>query len=341
MLINIVGKTGSGKSLYQAYKVYDELTRIMNNGKDIPFYLQMLGLVRYQYSYYDVVALNSNFDDGRGNFTRFVKSGNKCNCKKQYRNVKITYDGNTKLLLEDLVKSIGNIDPKDPKNDEVLQKGWIRFHDILNKTSGIVEKVWEQTNYGEQFALVDHWEDGGFCKGVSDLPDVYDLRNCYLSLDEGGTQFSNRDWADMPDGYLLFLTTHRHNVTHIPKRFDIVLYTQQSDLVDITLRRLANHIYLIRPLFGYASDPTRPSWFKTRPALRMWTYWKHELLQANSPALLDSEGRPLPLRKDQMVERLDFYSWFWFPSFFKRKNKYVACYNTLDEVRELKRLKGK
>lgn len=284
MLINIVGKTGSGKSLYNAYIAYEELTRIMNNGKKFPWYK----FWKAKYSFYDYVVMNSDFNDSRGNFCKFVKSGNSCNCSV------------TRTNLKEL--------------------------SFINK-------------FGDSIALKDHWEYGGFVIGISDLPEVFNLRNCLVLLDEGGTQFSNRDWDKMPEGYVLFLTTHRHNVTHLPKRFDIYLYTQQSDLVDITLRRLANHIYLIRPLFGYPRNPTRPYWFQRLPAIRMWSYWKHELLQGRPTVILDSDGRPVQKSAQDDLEGLEYFNWFWFPS-FRKKNKYVACYNTLDHVRELKRTKG-
>lgn len=282
MLINIVGKTGSGKSLYNAYIAYEELTRIMNNGIKYPWY----NFWHKGYSYYDYVVMNSDFNDSRGNFTKFVKRGNSCQCSVQ------------------------------------------------NKDNYFINP------YGELIANKDHWEFGGKCIGISDLPEVFDMRNCLVLLDEGGTQFSNRDWDKMPEGYLMFLTTHRHNVTHLPKRFDIYLYTQQSDLVDITLRRLANHIYLIRPLFGYPKNPTRPRWYQKIPAIRMWTYFKHELLQGRPTVILDGEGKPLTVSAQDDLESLEYFSWYWYPSLFGRKNKYVSCYNTLDDVRELKRTKG-
>lgn len=287
MLINIVGKTGSGKSLYNAFIAYEELTRIMNNGKNFKWYEWF----KVKYSYYDKVVLNSNFNDGRGNFTKFIKKNNPCFCD---------------------------------------------FFDESKK--GLFYK----NEFGVQVALKDHWEYGGFCKGISDLPEVFEERNCLVLLDEGGTQFSNRDWDKMPEGYVLFLTTHRHNVTHLPKRFDIYLYTQQADLVDITLRRLANHIYLIRPLFGYPSNPTRPYWWNKLPAIIMQTYFRHELLQGRPQVILNSDGKPISVSDEDQLESLTYFNWYWFPRkwFFGQKNKYLACYNTLDEVRELKRLKG-
>ena len=70
MLINTVGRTGSGKSLYQAYQVYTECTRIMRNGKKLPL-LWRIPIIKWfmgqYYSYYDVIGMNSEFNDGRGN----------------------------------------------------------------------------------------------------------------------------------------------------------------------------------------------------------------------------------------------------------------------------------
>lgn len=279
MLINIVGKTGSGKSLYNSYLAYTELTKIMNNGKTIPWWK----FWSPGYSYYDKVVLNSDFNDGRGNYTKYVHIGEECKC------------------------------PATRKDLKDVQK---------------------QNVYGVPITIKDHWEYAGHCIGISDLPEVYNERNCLVLLDEGGTQFSNRDWDKMPEGYLLFLTTHRHNVTHLPKQFDIILYTQQNDLVDITLRRLANHIFLIRPLFGFPKNPLKRRWYHKLPAIRIWTYHKHEVLQGRPRVVFNIDGVPVDNDPDDDLESLEHYSWFYFGK------KYIRTYNTIGDVRELKRTKG-
>ena len=248
MLINVIGKTGSGKSLYQSFKAYSELTRIMRQGKPLPWFLSIgyrfpyfLKSISY-YSRYDYVYMNSDFDDGRGNYCRFNLTDKKC-------------------------------------------------------------------------------DSGGYVKGISDIPELYDKQNCLVFLDEAGTYFSNRDWDKMPPSYRLFLITHRHNCTSKYKRFDIYI--------------LATQIYLIRPLFGFSKDPTRPAWYHRIPAIRIWTYWQHEVLQRPPPTEFTPDGVPIPIPIEERVESLDFYTWYYFGK------KYYSSYDTLSEVRELIRNKGK
>ncbi len=166
-LTEVVGRTGSGKSLWANSIVYDELTRIMNNGFDLPFYKPWL-----KYSAYDWVVLNFDFNDSRGNFTKFCKVGNECFCDNQYRK-------------------------------KWVFVGKVQGQEVLTE---VEEQLFETPLFGEmQIAKVDHWEYGGFCIGADDFPEVYHIKNCLILFDEAGTRFSNRDWDKMPPGYLLYL----------------------------------------------------------------------------------------------------------------------------------------
>lgn len=254
MLINVVGRTGSGKSLHQAVSAYDELTLIMRNDKRRPWWYPFF--LQYD-SYYDYVALNSDFDDGRGNFVRW--------------------------------------------------------------------------NY-----VTKSWDSGGFCIGFTDFPELYQRQNLLVFVDEAGTQFNSRDWASMPDGYTLFLTAHRHKVSRPDKRFDIILYTQHNDITDITLRRIATQIYLIRPLFGFPKNPRRPRFYHRIPGFRLYIYQKHEVLESKKYQELDPDGRPIRPTDVDLPESLDFYR-----SFLILSKKYLKSYDTHGDVRELKRSKLK
>lgn len=254
MLINVVGRTGSGKSLYQAIAIYDECTLIMRNRKKRPFLYPFF--LQYN-SYYDKVAVNSDFDDGRGNYARW------------------NYDTST-------------------------------------------------------------WESGGCVIGFTDFPDLYDEKNLLVFVDEAGTQFNSRDWASMPDGYTLFLTAHRHRVTSKRKRFDIILFTQHNDITDITLRRIATIIYLIRPLFGFPKNPRRPRWYHRIPGYRLYIYEKHEVLESKKYQELDIDGTPIRPSSIDLPESLNFYTWILVLS-----KKYLQSYDTHGDVRELKRTKIK
>lgn len=260
MLINVIGKTGSGKSLYQSYLAYTELTKIMRNGTDKPWYWRIPYISRLflgsYYSQYDVVCMNSEFNDSRGN-----------SCTWDFE-----------------------------------QKKWISTGHVM---------------------------------GVTDVPELYDINNALVFLDEAGTYFSNRDWALMPPRYRLFLTTHRHNATSHAKRFDIYVFSQQKDLIEADMERISTQIYLIRPLFGFALNPTKPRWYNKIPAIKIWIYWKHEVLQGKPFQELDRDGRPIPVSMEEQLEALIPYTWLWLG------RKYRNCYDSLSVVRELERTKGK
>lgn len=249
MLMTYVGLPGSGKSLFNSYIAYTELTRIMNNHTKPSWFKD--NFVR-EFSYYDYVVLNTDYDDGRGNFTK-----------------------------------------------------------------------WDYTN--------SCWLQGGFCIGITDLPEVYDLKNCLCLLDEAGTQFANTDWDKMPPEYKSFLTQHRKNITHLPKRFDIYVYTQHKDLIEITLRRISDRIYLIRPLFGFSKNPTRPSKLSLISGIRLYLYWRHEVLESKPQAELDSNGVPIPINPKDMIESIEFVTWYYFGK------KYKKAYNTLYKMRKMVR----
>jgi hypothetical protein len=291
MLYTVVGKTGSGKSLFQSFTVYEELDRIhcrkMYEQGLLPFYKRWYYYWFPNFSYYDYIVLNSDFNDGRGNFVRYCHSGEECICK---------------------VPIVGV-----------------------------------------------HWCYGGYCLGITDLPELYLLSsasprlrsfygtngfipNCLVMLDEAGTQFSNHDWDKMPEGYRLFLTSHRHNVTGYPMQFDIWVFTQHRDIIEITLKRVSNRIYLVRPLFGYSKNPMREAKFRRLRGIRIWVHWEHELLKHN-PIIVDNDGKIKPTAAQDSLESLEFYTWYWFPSFGKKKNKYVSSYDTFAVVRDMSRKK--
>ena len=291
MLYTVVGKTGSGKSLWQSYMVYEELNRIQYrldymDGK-ISFWKDFFG--NGEMSYYRYIVLNSDFDDRRGNFVKYCHNGEDCRCKEKQEGV--------------------------------------------------------------------HWCYGGHCIGITDLTELYDLNqtterlkplfnsaghipNCLVMLDEAGTQFSNHDWDKMPEGYRLFLTSHRHNVTDSTYQFDIWVFTQHRDIIEITLKRVSNRIYLVRPLLGYSKNPMRESIFRRLRGVRIWVHWEHELLKHN-PININADGTFEQIAEQDKVESLEFYTWYWFPSFGRKKNKYVNSYDTFSIVRDMKREKKK
>lgn len=259
-----VGLPGSGKSLFNSYIAYTELTRIMNNHKPKSFIKDHFR----EFSYYDKVVLNTDFNDGRGNWTKWIYSFEECTCYKK-----------------DL----------------------------------------------EEFR--PHWESAGYCLGVTDLDELYNEKNALVLLDEAGTQFANVDWDKMPPDYRHFLTQHRKNITHLPKRFDIYVYTQHKDLIEITLRRISDRVYLIRPLFGFSKNPTRPNIFSTIPAIKLYVYWRHELLEGKPTINVNSDGTFQELDEEDKLESIEFVTWYYIGK------KYRKCYDTLYKVRKMTREK--
>lgn len=263
-----VGLPGSGKSLFNSYIAYTELTRIQNN-HSLPHWYKDL---YREFSYYDYVVLNSDYDDGRGN--------------------------------------------------------WVKW------------------NYDKK-----EWDYSGYCLGATDFQELYNpdkmtdkmkkifpdgiALNCLCLFDESGTQFANTDWDKMPDDYRHFLTQHRKQITQLPKRFDIYVYTQHKDLIEITLRRISDRIYLIRPLFGFSRNPTRPSRLSLISGIRLYLYWRHEVLESKPSPLMDSNGMPIPIDPKDMIESIEFVTWYYFG------NKYKKSYNTLSKVRKMIRLNTK
>lgn len=257
MLLTVVGQTGSGKTTIMSMYAYDELTRIMSNDKEIKWYD-----LKTEHSYYDYVALNYDFNDGRGNYTRYVYNINECTCG--------------------------------------------RYQD---------------------FNFQPHWDFGGKCIGITDLPELYDKKNLLVFLDEAGTQFANTDWDKMPERYRLFLTTHRHNVTGFNRRFDIWVMTQHKDLIEVTLRRISNRIFLIRPLFGFTRNPLRPSIVSRLPLFIMKVYWRHEVLESRPIVVNQQED----LNAQDQLEGLEYYTWYYIGK------KYRKTFDSIGEVRDLKR----
>lgn len=254
MLITYVGLPGAGKSLWNSYVAYSELTRIMITKGELKH-----RWYHYFYStrsYYEYVVLNTDFDDGRGNFTRW--------------------------------------------------------------------------NYQE-----NKWEYGGHCIGATDLPEVYELKNCLCLFDEGGTQFANTDWDKMPERYREFLTQHRKNITKLPYRFDIYVYTQHKDLIEVTLRRISYRIYLIRPLFGFAKNPLRPSFLSRVPGIRIYLYQRHEVLESRPQMQVNMDGVVIEAKPEDQLESIVLVSWYYFGK------KYRHAYDTLSKMREIRREKLK
>lgn len=61
-----------------------------------------------------------------------------------------------------------------------------------------------------------------------------------IIIDEAGIEYNNRDFKNFPPAAIYFYKYHRHYQTSID------VFSQSYDDMDITLRRLAQHFYVVR-----------------------------------------------------------------------------------------------
>lgn len=252
MIKTFVGLPGAGKSLYFSWLIATEIRRIQR-GK----------------SKYDLVAVNFDWDDSRGNFARYVYSPEFCTC--------------------------GN---------------------YIN------------LNFSK------HWEYGGLILAFEDLPDLYNVVNCLVFVDEAGYLLNAMDWALMDDGYKGFLLHHRKNITNVnTKRFDLYIATQHKDIVEITLRRISNNIYWIRPIFLH-KNPDKPPRFLF-PIVLIYYFKQHEIRNMPPQMVMRSDGSVKPIAEDDELELLKLIHVYWIG------RKYRNYYNTLQKVEKKLRVKIK
>jgi len=229
MIKTFVGLPGAGKSLYYSWLIAQEIKRI-KRGK----------------SKYDIVCINFDWDDGKGNFAHY---------------------------------------------------------DYISRS----------------------WECGGLIMAFEDLPDLYDVVNALVFVDEAGYLLNAMDWNAMDDGYKGFLLHHRKNITDVAtKRFDMYIATQHKDIVEITLRRISNNIYWIRPLFMH-KNPDRPPKFLL-PVVLIYYYKTHEIRNMPAPPRFDANGIPKAEAEDDQLELLKLIHVYWIGK------KYRNYYNTLQKV---------
>jgi len=233
MIKTFVGLPGAGKSLYFSWLIAMEINRI-KKGR----------------SKYDIVCINFDWDDRKGNFAKY---------------------------------------------------------DYIEKT----------------------WSCGGLIKAFSDLPDLYETLNALVFVDEAGYLLNALDWDKMDENYKGFLIHHRKNITDVSKkRFDMYIATQHKEIVEITLRRLSNNIYWIRPIFLH-KNPDRPPRFLL-PVILIYYYKAHEI--RNIPKRIKFDETP---SEDDELEILKLIHIYWIG------RKYRSYYNTLQKVEKKVRVKTK
>ncbi len=187
------------------------------------------------------------------------------------------------------------------------------------------------------FARYDYATKNWLCDGLiiafDDLPDLYDVVNCLVFVDEAGYLLNAMDWNTMDDGYKGFLLHHRKNITDVAtKRFDLYIATQHKDIVEITLRRISNNIYWIRPIFLH-KNPDKPPRFLL-PVVLIYYYKQHEIRNMPAPLNVRSDGTIQKGSEDDELELLKLIHVYWIGS------RYRNYYNTLQKV-EKKRINYK
>jgi len=185
-----------------------------------------------------------------------------------------------------------------------------------------------QGNFARFNRHLDNWECGGHILAFDDIPDLYNVVNALVFVDEAGYLLNAMDWDKMDKDYKGFLIHHRKNITDVvTKRFDIYIATQHKQIVEITLRRLSNNIYWIRPLFIH-KNPDRPPMFLL-PIILIYYYKEHEILQHPKRIKMDEEPD-----ENEELETLHLIHVYWIGS------KYRNYYNTLQKVKKVDRKKS-
>lgn len=176
------------------------------------------------------------------------------------------------------------------------------------------------------------WSCGGFIKAFDDLPELFNEVNLLVFVDEAGYLLNGMDWDKMPPDYKYFLFQHRKNITDKnKKRFDLYIATQHKDIVEVTLRRLTNNIYWIRPLFRHV-NPDKPPRFLL-PVIRISYYKQHEIRQMPIRQKFDSMGNPEKIDEEDELELLKLVHVYWIGK------KYRNMYDTLQKVNKVERKK--
>jgi len=252
--------------LYFSYLIATEIRRI-ERGK----------------SKYDVVAINFDWNDGRGNYARYCYKEEDCSCEEEDK-----YEGVHYLIDED-----------------------------------------DDSQYFRK-----HWEFGGLIIAFEDLPDLYEVQNCLVFVDEAGYLLNAMDWNYMDDGYKGFLLHHRKNITDVnTKRFDMYIATQHKDIVEITLRRISNNIYWIRPLFLHKNPDKPPRWLF--PVVLIYYYKVHEIRMMSPLPEVGIDGQYKEVKEDDQLELLKLIHVYWIGK------RYRNYYNTLQKVEKKQRTKNK
>jgi hypothetical protein len=111
--------------------------------------------------------------------------------------------------------------------------------------SGIRRKIWSNVKFSEEV----HEHYGDFIEYWTDLAQVEKLRDVDVFMDEMASYFDSTQWANMPLSMKRWLQLHRH--------YGIEVYgvTQEFAMIDISVRRLTNKVYILSKLFG-SRDPS-------------------------------------------------------------------------------------
>lgn len=124
---------------------------------------------------------------------------------------------------------------------------------------------------------------GCYLYDVHDDLGKFDIRDCFLILDEAGIDMNNRAYKSLDKCVIKWLKLARHyNV-------DMAVYSQAFDF-DITIRRLSSKMYIVKNLFfGFST---------LRPLVQFWD--------------VDADGQPILKWRIRNI-----FSLFYRPRFYK------------------------
>lgn len=169
--------------------------------------------------------------------------------------------------------------------------------------AGISRPIVSNLRFGKEF--VDYADERGISiEYWTDLDDLIKMRNCDVLIDEVGTYFDSRLWAD------LSLDSRRWLAQAAKLGVEIYGTAQDFAQVDKSFRRLVNQLFLVRKVVGSG----RPS--ATKPPIKR--IWGVCAMTELDPQGYDEEKK---LSKGGFI-----------PHMFTIQRKYCEIFDTTQEV---------
>ena len=100
-------------------------------------------------------------------------------------------------------------------------------------------KFIKKKTYKHVFLNFENSVPGAYTCDCNGLGEWTFPEHSYIALDESGIEFNNRSYKTLPKFTIQWFKKHRHY------KIDLDLFSQSHEDVDVTLRRLANELWLL------------------------------------------------------------------------------------------------